>query len=73
MLKQLDEVEPQFVRLGDASIASPFTSKVASVNSGKYFVYSLCVVYRARGLGSIPGPTNTQGLKIIEEKMLPLL
>ena len=30
-------------------------------------------VYRAGGLGSIPGPINTQGLKIIEEKVLPLL
>ena len=29
-------------------------------------------VYRAGGLGSIPGWTNTQGLKIIEEKVLPL-
>ena len=27
----------------------------------------------ARGSGSIPGWTNTQGLKIIEEKVLPLL
>ena len=30
-------------------------------------------VYRAGGSGSIPGRTNTQGLKIIEEKVLPLL
>ena len=33
-------------------------------------------VYCAGGLGSIPGfpgRTNTQGLKIIEEKVLPLL
>ena len=30
-------------------------------------------VYRAGGLGSIPGRTNTQGLKIIAEKVLPLL
>ena len=30
-------------------------------------------VYRARGLGSISGRTNTQGLEIIEEKVLPLL
>ena len=29
--------------------------------------------YRAGGLGTIPGRTNTQGLKIIEEKVLPLL
>ena len=30
-------------------------------------------VYRAGGSGSIPGRTNTQGLKIIEEKVLSLL
>ena len=30
-------------------------------------------VYRAGGLGSIPGRANTQGLKITEEKVLPLL
>ena len=28
-------------------------------------------VYGAGGSGSIPGQTNTQGLKIIEEKVLP--
>ena len=31
------------------------------------------LVYRAGGLGSIPSRTTTQGLKIIEEKVLPLL
>ena len=31
------------------------------------------VVYRAGGSGSIPDRTNTRGLKIIEEKVLPLL
>ena len=30
-------------------------------------------VYRAGGLGSTSGRTNTQDLKIIEEKVLPLL
>ena len=30
-------------------------------------------VYRAGRSGSIPDRTNTQGLKIIEEKVLPLL
>ena len=31
------------------------------------------LVYRAGGLGSIPGRTNIQGDKIIEEKVLRLL
>ena len=31
------------------------------------------LVYHVGGLGSIHGWTNTQGLKIIEEKVLPLL
>ena len=30
-------------------------------------------VYRVIGSGSIPGRINIQGLKIIEEKVLPLL
>ena len=30
-------------------------------------------VYRVGGSGSIPGRTNTQGLEIIEEMVLPLL
>ena len=30
-------------------------------------------VYRVRGLGPIPSRTYTQGPKVIEEKVLPLL
>jgi hypothetical protein len=36
-IQQSSEDEPALLRLGDASIAAPFTSKISSVNSSKRY------------------------------------
>ena len=53
------------------SYASSFTK--GGVNRRLISPVGKVPFYRAGGLGSILGRTNTQGLKIIEEKVLPLL
>jgi len=39
MLNQIDDMDqPRFVRLGDASITSPFTSKLSSVMASEILI-----------------------------------
>ena len=61
-----------------AQVELQFRTKLAS-SKGNAFNHRLASlvgkvpVYRTGGLDSIPGKIITQGLKITEEKMLPLL
>ena len=43
LLKEIEEEEKaQVIKLGDASVASPFTSKLSTVMNGKQDCWSLC-------------------------------
>ena len=50
LLKELEEGDQsQVVKLGDASIASPFTSRFASILCSKLFIF-LCIIHDLLGL-----------------------
>ena len=60
-MKEIEEEEKaQVIRLGDASVASPFTSKLSTVMSGKYVGRkrashcAVCVVCNKKSMKASP-------------------